>query len=220
MMEKQPISDPGFRAPQQERSRQTLDRILAAARDILGRKSAEETTVAELASAAGVTVGAIYARFSDKATLLRLLQEEALKELALAQTTMLKAAEAEDVSIDELLERLIRELAAIYRTHRGAMRSMLLESWSDPARQKRRMDFTAVAVGRTIDWLLERRGRVRHPQPKTGMAVALLLASSALRQVILFDEKWLPPGVSGASEERLVEEIIDALRAFLRIDAA
>ena len=60
-----------FRPPQQSRSRETLDRILDAAEQVLAEKAFGEATLAEIMDRAGVTVGAFYRRFPDKNALLR-----------------------------------------------------------------------------------------------------------------------------------------------------
>src|SRR3954453_7813246 len=59
-----------FRPPQQVRSRETLDRILDAAEQVLATKAFGEATLAEIMERAGVTVGAFYRRFADKDALL------------------------------------------------------------------------------------------------------------------------------------------------------
>src|SRR3954465_1577917 len=64
-----------FRPPQQLRSRETLDRILDAAEQVLEQKTFNEATLAEIMERAGVTVGAFYRRFPDKDALLHHLEE-------------------------------------------------------------------------------------------------------------------------------------------------
>lgn len=57
-------------APQQERSRNSLRKLLLAATGLFIAKGYDETTMADIAREAGVSVGAIYKRFPDKASLL------------------------------------------------------------------------------------------------------------------------------------------------------
>jgi AcrR family transcriptional regulator len=54
------------RRPQQERSRATVDRILAAADAAFGELGSAAVTTTQIAAAAGVSVGALYRFFPDK----------------------------------------------------------------------------------------------------------------------------------------------------------
>ncbi len=51
---------------QVESARKKREAILLAARDIFGRQGYEETTIAEIASAAGIAVGTVYLYFHNK----------------------------------------------------------------------------------------------------------------------------------------------------------
>ena len=57
---------PKPRKPQQERSRETVDSILAAATHVLVRKGYARTTTNEIAETAGVSVGSLYQYFPSK----------------------------------------------------------------------------------------------------------------------------------------------------------
>lgn len=55
----------------QEQARETQLRVIAAARDLFVAKGYGQTTIADVASRAGVAVETVYAAFRNKATLLR-----------------------------------------------------------------------------------------------------------------------------------------------------
>ncbi|HET9365675.1 MAG TPA: helix-turn-helix domain-containing protein, partial [Candidatus Angelobacter sp.] len=57
-------------APQQERSRESLRKLLKAAAEVLGQHGVEGTTIPRIAQHAGLTPGAVYRRFHDKEALL------------------------------------------------------------------------------------------------------------------------------------------------------
>ncbi|MDH4412484.1 MAG: TetR/AcrR family transcriptional regulator [Rhizobium sp.] len=67
----------------QQRSRQTRDQIIAAARDLFARQGYEPTSIDQIAAAAKVAKSSVFAHFGDKANLLAALglsQIEALAE--------------------------------------------------------------------------------------------------------------------------------------------
>ena len=56
--------------PQQERSRESLRKLLKATAEVLGQRGVEGTTIPRIAHHAGLTPGAVYRRFRDKEALL------------------------------------------------------------------------------------------------------------------------------------------------------
>jgi len=65
--------DKDMPAPRQERSRQTAEKFVAAAMDLLHSKTYAELSVAELAKRAGRSVGVFYQRFGSKDDFLEVL---------------------------------------------------------------------------------------------------------------------------------------------------
>ena len=70
------------RPPKQARSQQTLERLLVAAETLLAERPWEQIGVAELCAAADASVGAFYARFTDKDALLDLLADAYRTDMA------------------------------------------------------------------------------------------------------------------------------------------
>ena len=73
-------SDPRRRVPRQERARETVERILAAARRLLEQEGPAALNTNRVAREAGVGVGSVYEYFADKtevaARLIEALQDE------------------------------------------------------------------------------------------------------------------------------------------------
>jgi AcrR family transcriptional regulator len=59
-----------IRAPRQDRSRQTMDRVLKALEALLEEKPFDKITMVELAQLSGTGTSSIYARFKDKRSLI------------------------------------------------------------------------------------------------------------------------------------------------------
>ena len=68
--------------PLQNRSRETLHRILEAAETIMANKPFEKITIAEIVKQAKTTTGSFYARFPDKEALLARLFDQHVSEIA------------------------------------------------------------------------------------------------------------------------------------------
>jgi AcrR family transcriptional regulator len=63
------------RTPAQQRSRERLGRILAAARDLIARKGSDQVKMSEIAGLAGISIGSLYQYFPEKAAIVRALAE-------------------------------------------------------------------------------------------------------------------------------------------------
>jgi AcrR family transcriptional regulator len=209
-----------MRQPQQDRSRATLARILDSARKAIADKNFDDATLSEVVAGAGVSVGAFYARFPDKAALLRFLEQEAYDDLGAALTA---AAESEPPPTPSplppaaIVREMLADMARTYREHRGVLRTILARSRSDPEVQRRRMDFTAEFVGKGIARLQAAAATLEHPPSDRAWRIALLFASSALRDAILFDEDWWDDAGGAGSDELLVDELTAAVVAYLEI---
>jgi AcrR family transcriptional regulator len=66
---------PPRRAPSQRRSRERVERMLAAAMDLIAEKGSDTMRMGELALKAGVSIGSLYQYFPDKAAIIRTLAE-------------------------------------------------------------------------------------------------------------------------------------------------
>lgn len=82
----------GFRPPQQARSRESLQKLLTSAEHVLSTGGLDEFTVAAVAEHAGVSVGAIYRRFSGKEQLLKAVKDQLLEQLETGVTEALRSA--------------------------------------------------------------------------------------------------------------------------------
>lgn len=85
--------DQGFRPPQQARSRESLQKVLAAAEHVLASQGLEQFTVAAVAEQAGMSVGTIYRRFVGKNQLLYAVKDQLLGQLEAGVREALRSAE-------------------------------------------------------------------------------------------------------------------------------
>jgi AcrR family transcriptional regulator len=63
------------RAPAQQRSRERLERILAAASEIIAARGSDQLKMSDVAESAGISIGSLYQYFPDKSAIIRTLAE-------------------------------------------------------------------------------------------------------------------------------------------------
>lgn len=113
------MGEAAARLPKQHRSRQTLQRIVRAALELIGQNGVEGTTVGAIARRAGSSVGSFYARFDGKSDLLVYLDER-IWETVEQQWSEALADGLSDRPIHELVRGLARLYADLDHVHRGA----------------------------------------------------------------------------------------------------
>ena len=113
------MEDVAARPPKQHRSRQTLQRIVRAALELIGQDGVEGTTVGAIARRAGSSVGSFYARFEGKTDLLLYLDERIWETVDQRWSDALAEGLA-DRPIDQLVRGLARLYADMDLGHRGA----------------------------------------------------------------------------------------------------
>ncbi len=124
---------PGRRRAVQARSRDTVERILAAATALLAERGPDLVTMSEIARRAGVSLASLYQYFPDKRGVMAALFERHTDEVR----AMLAGSLADAGSLDELLGRLSALARGYFEQHRedAAVRGLWAAVQSDPALQ-------------------------------------------------------------------------------------
>lgn len=118
--------------PLQRRSKETLDAISNATKELLRTRSFTELTIQDIVNEAGSSAGSFYARFKGKRALLHYLHEELAESWLKQIRDAVAASELEDVSPAELAKMLVPEIVNSHTENRGILRATLVESLDDP----------------------------------------------------------------------------------------
>ena len=204
-----------LRPPRQARSRATLDRLLAAAVELLAERRFERSPVSEIVARAGSSVGAFYTRFADKAALLHHLDERLFEGVREQWDTFLDPRRWQGVPAAEIVSQLVHLLVRKRRRNRGLLRALALYARDrpDPRFLARAERLTAHAQRRWRSLLLARRHELGHPRPARAIRTGLYMVDAAIREAVLFPEV-APLHLSDAA---LARELTDAYLAYLRI---
>lgn len=105
---------------------QTRAKVLAAARELFGAQGYEGATIRDIAAAAGMSTGAVFANFADKSELFREIMTSDLKAVLAAMTE----AAARGRTVDDALLKAFSAGYAFYRGQMPLVRAALGLSWS------------------------------------------------------------------------------------------
>jgi AcrR family transcriptional regulator len=197
--------------PQQARSRASERRLLAAARRVLAAKSFDRVSVAEIAAAAGLTVGGFYSRFASKEALLERLEREVFDETRalVARIATLAGRGAPPL---ELLGALVGDHVRFYRRNSAVVRALVVRSRSDTElseqlRELSRQNYAVVAEA------LAAGGEIRHADARVALEFALYAERSVLREAVLFGEGWAKE--RRWSDARIAAETVKLVASYL-----
>jgi AcrR family transcriptional regulator len=200
----------------QERGKQTLERLLDAAEQMLDFVGLEGATVPTIALGAGVSVGTVYKRFPDKDALLRAVHERFFNDLLAANQFALDPAKWTETPTIELVTTVIAGMVESYRSRKSLIRALLLyaETHTDS-------DFRAHAEARRIETLhlfeallRDRKADIGHPQPERAIRFVAALFGHALDGSVV-SETGTKDLLSGGTET--AAELAKIVVGYLRV---
>jgi AcrR family transcriptional regulator len=164
----------------QSRGRRTYDALIETGFKLLEHNDLESIPIAELAKAAGYSVGAFYARFQSKNEFFAALIAHHLEHRVRARDRLL--ANAPDQT---LIDELMNDFVAYYWKRRRFWRAVLARSSRDarfwePIRQDGR-EFD----DRLMDRMTQRAGRPLTNAERTNVSFAFQLARGTINNAIL-----------------------------------
>lgn len=174
------------RPPRQTRSQETLERILDAAEAVVSEKGFESATIAEIVSQAQSSIGAFYARFRDKESLLGCLHERFCEEAMATADAALDPARWEGASVSEILQELLPFLIGTYRLRRGLLRAFLVQAGNDQSFAEKAVRLGNHVAQRVRELLLTRQQELRHPDPALAVNLGLRVVLGILDSSMLF----------------------------------
>jgi len=190
----------GFRPPRQRRSAETLERIVAAAEELLVERAWDAATVDDIVARAGSSKGSFYSRFPDKRALLTFLARRTLAGAKEYWSHRLDPAAWESAPLGQVVSRLVDDVVRDYRRAPAPLRALFVYSMTHPDDSE--FDEMTAGLNRHVLGLLARLLRTRraeytHPRPATAARVLLLMIDATVREVVFFDEARGGPFATG-----------------------
>lgn len=203
------------RTARQARSRDTEDRIVAAARDLLRKRGMEAVTMQEIAVRAGVSIGGLYARFPSKDSLAAFLADRRVfEELERESAIMI---DDDDATIEQIVRRYLTTAAALYRKNRSVLRAVYVatRAGTDEALRARVREFNQALHRRLRMAILARHEDIEHPRPEVAVGLAILQMMATLREVVLFGQPV--NDLVKLSEGELIDELTRSFTSYVGV---
>jgi len=191
------------RPPRQARSQQTLERLLDAAEKLIDEKGLDGVTVADIAKQAGSSVGAFYARFSDKEGLLHCVFERFNEQARATADAALIPERWSRVGLRDAFEEMVSFLAQVLRERRGLIVAMYARTAVDPSMKALAELLHGHLAGKLLSLLEQRQTALRHPDPEVAANVVVWMVLSSLQSRVIYADQ-APPLLSDAVVAREV----------------
>ena len=212
-----PISASPLAPPRQQRSRDTLARIVAAAEGLLAERGSAGLTVNELLERADVSVGSFYARFSGKEALLSYLDQRFWDDARAWWDWFLDPARWEDVPVRGIVHNLVAHLVELHRKHPERFRAFMVHALvnAEEGLIERTGQLDAEVSKKLERLLLARRGELGHPDPRLAAGLAFAFLLSVMRESVLLGRDSLSR--ERLSDRSLIDEVTRLLLAYLGV---
>jgi AcrR family transcriptional regulator len=203
-----------FQPPRQRRARETEQALLSAGRNLLAQRDFSAVSVAQIAAACQVSVGAFYGRFRDKMAYFEALRALVMEETAESTERYLSQQRWEDVPTRVMLEKTVRFMVRGALANRGVIRASLKhasarpEEWL-PHRQ------SGEEIAERMVLLLVPRLALPADQAELRVRFAMQVVFSMLVNAVLNDT-----GPLHLDDERLPGEMSEMVAGYLGLEAS
>ena len=216
-MPQPPATPAGARPARQQRSRRAAEAIARAARSLLQEQQFDELSVADVARAAGTSVGGFYARFPHKEALLEVLHAGVIDEMRQALDDALAAVDSPDHGARVVIEAYVNTMVRQFRLHRREVLQIRKYAGADRTGTygRRTAEFNAHVHGRVRTLLRARSAEFGHSDPAFAIDFGLFTASAAAREAVLAGSLAAYP--IDVDDERLIREIARTWASYLRM---
>lgn len=178
-----------IRPPLQARTRRTLEKVLDAAELLVAQKGFDETGIAEIARAAGTSVGGFYRRFRDKHHLMQALHARFCDEARATADAGLEPSRWGGASTGDVVREFTAFVIQVNRERAGSIRAFILVSLSDETVRQRTLELSRHLHARLAALLADRRGDLAHPDPERGAAFAIDVILGTLSHAVQFGQE-------------------------------
>lgn len=177
--------DAAVRQPLQDRSRKSLEKVMAAGIEVLGKKGYDGFSIADVSQRSGVSVGSIYQRFQSKAVLFAALQVRILEEIDREQAVLFSTIKAERLTDEQILAAAVKKIADLFMRHEPLIRVMILRGAVEEETRLRGSQSSLLLARSFEAFLMASVRRFGHDNPELGCDVCFRIVYAALTRRIM-----------------------------------
>lgn len=204
--------------PQQERSRESLRRLLKAAAEVLGQHGLAGATIPRIAAHAALTPGAVYRRFRNKDVLLETMILKIMEDQDRYMRQAITTTMAAEIPAAVLAGQVISRLLISYRQNAGLLRAMrqFAQEREGTAFGKKVTRLEVRTFEYVVDLLVASKGKISHTEPRVAVGLGVAMIVGALWELVVYppNTKALK-GLVPRGDKELQQELTRSLLSYL-----
>jgi AcrR family transcriptional regulator len=207
------MTDASVRPPKQKRSHESLERVLDASIRLLEEKGFDAFTIQDVSQRANVSVGAIYARFGNKESLLRAVHRRAMEHIRAEHQVVATVDGRPDGAARVVIGDAVRVVAAIFRGNEEILRAFMHLGAVDDEIAKRGSESSSDLAKQFEETVLHHRDEITHPSPEKAVDVAFRMAYCTFARRVMYGPTFESDTLLDWDD--LVDEVCTACAAYL-----
>ena len=208
-----------LKTPCQQRSRDSLERILKTAETLIRTKGFEALTVAEVVRRSHTSVGTFYARFQDKTALLHAVQERVHSRQETDMRNKLAKVDWITLSLEGTVRKLVSVKRAVGKGDDKLLEAFVVQGATDSVLRQRGYHYKAIVESLEVEILMCHAAQIGHQDPESAARVASRLWQAAQEENVQRSQSGVS-FVGSVPQDLLIEKLADVVIAYLRCPAA
>jgi AcrR family transcriptional regulator len=206
------MTDTSVRPPKQKRSQESLKRVLEASTSLLEETGFDGFTIQDVSQRADVSVGAIYARFGSKESLLRAVHRHAMEAIS-AQHDVVASLDGPSKNAREAVTAAVQRVADIFHGNEDLLRAFMHVGAIDEVIARRGSESSCDLAHQFAAAVLAHRDEIQHPDPEKAVDVAFRMTYCTFARQVMYGPTFESDRPIPWNE--LVEEVGLASAAYL-----
>jgi AcrR family transcriptional regulator len=207
------MSDTSIRPPKQRRSQESLDRVLQASIKLLEENGFDAFTIQDVSQRADVSVGAIYARFGNKESLLRAVHRHAMESIGAEAEAVAAADGRPGAPARDVIAAAVRTVAAIFRGNEELLRAFMHLGAVDDEIAARGSAASTDLAREFEETVLHHRDEITHSDPDKAVDVAFRMTYCTFARRVMYGPTFESDREIGWDD--LITEVGEACAAYL-----
>jgi len=204
------------REGKQDRSRKTQAKLLDAAEDLFAEHGIDGATMADIAAAAGCSIGAFYHHYRDKRALQFALFDRYATMFEKTNRIALDPARWEGACIADIVQSYVQVSIENDRMRPGQRRAATELGRVEPEIRSHVLKLRAMMDTGIRELLLARSDEIGHSDPELAISFVLDQLGSMIRTRV--HEPEMPTRFASQPDEQFFAETVRSVCAYLQVD--
>ena len=212
---------PAHRPPVQERSRESLRRMLDAAEVVLAKHGLEGAILPRIAAKAGISAANVYRRFRDKDALMAAVFRRIRERSSAATAAQVDPEKVRPIGLVRFSRNIIGGMIQNYRGDAGLIRAAVQYSeqhWETAFVRTTRAS-EAQSFQTMVDTFMIWRDQIKHPDPPRAVRFGFVMIALVLRELILFNRTRIFEDVLSLDDDILKTELPRMFLSYLGVES-